>query len=126
MNIHTQKIHQFRSTTLNANSTYKINNECENCDNLKIKIEDLHETLPKFARGRYDIDIILSNLTWTYNKVSLSYQAKNNGKTFNKICPAKNKINHSVFKCNYCSRNDYIAPYCFDKIHDLKLSHRSS
>lgn len=70
--------------------------------------------------------MILSNQKRTYNKVLLRYQSDNNVKYFNKIFHAKRKISHNIFKCNYCSKNEHIAPYYFSEIHTLKWTYMSS
>lgn len=55
--------------------------KCEKWNILKIKIDNLHNTLRKFTKGRDKLYLLLSNQRIFYNKVSLGYEPKNNAKS---------------------------------------------
>lgn len=43
-----------------------MDTKCQICENLNIKIEDLHETLSKYIKDRDNLDKFLSNQIETY------------------------------------------------------------
>lgn len=50
--------------------------KCNDCNILKIKIENLQNTLAKFTLEREKLNIILGNKNGTYNKAGLGYHLK--------------------------------------------------
>lgn len=70
--------------------------------------------------------MILSNLRGTYDKQGIGYQPGISTRSLKNICLAKMKTNRTIFKFNYYGRNCYIDSYHFNKIYDLKWSHRFS
>lgn len=70
---------------------------------MKIKIEDLHNTLDKFIK-KINLNLILGTQRATYNKIGLSYKPKNNVNIFSNICHVNRSSKYNVFKCNYCNK----------------------
>lgn len=86
--------------------------KCDDCNILKIKIEDLQNTLAKFTKGRENLNIILGNQKGTYNKAALGYRPKNHAKLFRKFF-RPNKTSSSPFvKCFYCGREGHTSSIC--------------
>lgn len=71
-------------------------------------------------KRRDNLDIISSSQRASYNKVGLGCQPDNNAKSFKNICLSKKKINHSIYKCNYCDKSCNIDSNYFNKMYDLK------
>lgn len=73
---------------VNTSSSHKALDEsikCEECDILKNKIHELHNTLDKFPKGTNKLNILLGNKRVSYNKAGLGYEPKNNSKHFSNI-----------------------------------------
>jgi hypothetical protein len=86
--------------------------KCDDCNILKIEIEDLQNTLAKFTMGRENLNIILGNQKGTYNKAGLGYHPKNHEKLFRKFF-RPNKTSSSPFvKCFYCGREGHTSSIC--------------
>lgn len=86
--------------------------KCNDCNILKIEIEDLQNTLAKFTMGRENLNIILANQKGTYNKAGLGYHPKNHEKLFRKFF-RPNKTSSSPFvKCFYCGREGHTSSIC--------------
>lgn len=67
----------------------------ETCDSLRNEIEILHETLSKFAKGKENLGLTLSNQRASHNKTRICYRPN---KSFISICHAKHKTKHSIYK----------------------------
>lgn len=89
---------------------------------MRSDIESLHETLNKLTKGKDNLDIILSNQGFSYNKANLVYQPNNNVKSYIHKCHANKKLNQIVYKYIFCRNHDHIQPCCFTKMHYLRWS----
>lgn len=57
----------------------------DQCDVLKNENKDLQDTLDKFTKGRYNLNLLCENKITSYNKFDLGYEKNIKIKKFNRI-----------------------------------------
>lgn len=77
----------------------------------------MHETLGKFTKVKYKLDLVLSNQRYSFNKNDLGYKPN---RSFKNICNDRKKSNHPIFKFNFCNKLDHLKPYFYAKLNDLR------
>ncbi|CAJ2652972.1 unnamed protein product [Trifolium pratense] len=90
----------------------KENIECNECNILKDKVEDLNNVLAKFTMGRDKLDIILGNQKASYNKVGLGYQPKRHTLPFKRNFSSNKTSSRPFVKCFYCNKNGHTSSIC--------------
>lgn len=78
--------------------------KCSECKFLKIKIEDLYNTLAKFTSGSDNLNFLLGNPKRTYDKAGLGYHPKLHEKYFKRFFIPTNTSNSPFVKCFYCGK----------------------
>lgn len=92
---------------------------------MRTPIKDLNETLSKLNKDRDNLNMFISNQTYSYKKVVLGCEQDSNAKSFMSIFLDKEKKNRSIYKRNYYHKARHFEP-CFSKMYDIKWSKRSN
>jgi hypothetical protein len=90
----------------------KENIECNECNILKDKVEDLNNVLAKFTMGRDKLDIILGNQKGSYNKAGLGYQPKRDSLPFKRNFSPNKTSSRPFVKCFYCNKSGHTSSIC--------------
>lgn len=56
--------------------------KCESCKSLKNEVTNLHKILEEFTKGKYKLDLIISNQKASFNKNRLGYKPLDRIKIF--------------------------------------------
>lgn len=86
---------------------------------MKNEIENFDEKLSRFTKVKYNIPVILSSQSASYNKTGIGYQLDN---SFILIFLSKKNKNCSNYNCNFYHKHGHLESLCFSKTHDLRWS----